>query len=139
MLAVTYRSRRREQLARCQRVRIRGLVPGRHLPLGADPGRTARTEYRVVEASGRIHRDPTQNGPDGLCSLPQRVSRSGLVSTAYLMYEHEWTQDQALAFVRSKRPGVWPNPAFTPLLREWEQALKEPARQTADSSQARSP
>ncbi len=61
------------------------------------------------------------------------VSRSGMVSTAYLMREHNWTRDEALAFVRSKRPGVRPNPAFMPLLTEWEQALKEPARQKADS------
>ncbi len=66
------------------------------------------------------------------------VSRSGMVAIAYLMQEHNWTRDEALAFVRSKRPGVWPNPAFMPLLMEWEHALKEPAGQKADSSQDRS-
>ena len=63
------------------------------------------------------------------------VSRSGMVATAYLMHEHDWTRDEALAFVRSKRPSVRPNPAFMPLLTEWEHALKEPAGQKADSSQ----
>ena len=63
------------------------------------------------------------------------VSRSGMVATAYLMHEHNWTRDEALAFVRSKRPSVWPNPGFMPLLTEWEQALKEPARQKADRNQ----
>jgi atypical dual specificity phosphatase len=63
------------------------------------------------------------------------VSRSGLVSTAYLMYEHNWTRDQALAFVRSKRFGVRPNPAFMPLLTEWEHALTGPAPPKADSRQ----
>ena len=63
------------------------------------------------------------------------VSRSGMVTTAYLMQEHKWTRDEALAFVRSKWPIVRPNPAFMPLLTEWERALKEPARQKADSSQ----
>jgi len=63
------------------------------------------------------------------------VSRSGMVGTAYLMHERNWTRDQALASVRSKRPGVWPNPAFMPLLTEWEQVLKDPSRRKADSSQ----
>jgi protein-tyrosine phosphatase len=62
------------------------------------------------------------------------VSRSGMVSTAYLMQEHNWTRDQALAFVCSKRPEVRPNPVFMQLLTEWEQALKEPSRRKADSS-----
>ena len=52
------------------------------------------------------------------------VSRSGLVVTAYLMHEHGWTRDEALAFVRRKRPHVRPNPAFMQLLAEWEQVLK---------------
>jgi protein-tyrosine phosphatase len=55
------------------------------------------------------------------------ISRSGMVATAYLMYEHGWSRDEALAFVRSRRPEIRPNPAFMPLLMEWEQALKEPA------------
>jgi hypothetical protein len=60
------------------------------------------------------------------------VSRSGMVITAYLMHEHDWTRDQALEFVRSKRPEVRPHPAFMQLLTEWEQALKEPARRKVD-------
>ncbi len=62
------------------------------------------------------------------------VSRSGMVTTAYLMQEHNWTRDEALVFLRSKRPGVWPNPAFMPLLKEWEQAMKTPARPKADTN-----
>ena len=53
------------------------------------------------------------------------VSRSGLVATAYLMHEHHWTRDEALAFVRSRRPQVRPNPAFMKLLAEWEETLKD--------------
>jgi Dual specificity phosphatase, catalytic domain len=52
-------------------------------------------------------------------------SRSGLVVTAYLMRKHDWSRDRALAFVRSKRPEIQPNPAFMELLAEWEQVLKE--------------
>src|SRR5436309_38490 len=31
------------------------------------------------------------------------VSRSGLVVIAYLMFKHNWTRDQAMEYVRSKR------------------------------------
>jgi hypothetical protein len=55
------------------------------------------------------------------------VSRSGMVVVAYLMYKNHWTRDQALAFVREKRPQVRPNPAFMERLLEWERALKVPA------------
>jgi hypothetical protein len=50
----------------------------------------------------------------------QGISRSGLVVTAYLMEKHRWTRDQALAYLRSKRPLVRPNPSFMELLKEWE-------------------
>jgi hypothetical protein len=52
------------------------------------------------------------------------MNRSGMVVTAYLMHEHHWTREQALAFVRSRRPQVQPNPALMRLLGEWEEALK---------------
>lgn len=55
------------------------------------------------------------------------MNRSGAVVTAYLMYEHRWSRDQALAFVRSKRPQVQPNPALMRLLAEWEQSLNDHA------------
>lgn len=55
------------------------------------------------------------------------VSRSGMVVTAYLMYKHNWTRDQALEFIRTKRPQVRPNPVFMDLLKEWEHALHDPA------------
>jgi hypothetical protein len=53
------------------------------------------------------------------------VSRSGMAVTAYLMYEHYWTCDQALEFVQSKRPEVRPHPVFMQLLTEWEEQLKD--------------
>jgi hypothetical protein len=56
------------------------------------------------------------------------VSRSGLVCIAYLMREHNWMQEQATSFARSKRPEIRPNPEFLPLLGEWEQALQEAAK-----------
>jgi dual specificity protein phosphatase-like protein len=52
-------------------------------------------------------------------------SRSGMVVTAYLMYKKGWTRDEALAFVKSKRPLTRPNDAFMELLAEWDKYLKE--------------
>jgi protein-tyrosine phosphatase len=68
-------------------------------------------EHRRV---GRVVYVHCQNG----------VSRSGMVVTAYLMSEHQWSRDQALAFVRSRRPAVRPNPAFMAHLAEWEQVVR---------------
>ena len=53
------------------------------------------------------------------------MNRSGMVVTAYLMYEHGWTRDEALAFAQSKRPQIQPNPLFMGLLLEWEKIHKE--------------
>lgn len=50
------------------------------------------------------------------------MNRSGAVVTAYLMEEHNWTRDQALAFAHSRRPQIQPDPTFMRLLAEWEQA-----------------
>jgi hypothetical protein len=55
------------------------------------------------------------------------VSRSGMVVVAYVMSEKRWSRDQALAFVRTRRPIVRPHPAFMELLLEWEKALQLPA------------
>jgi protein phosphatase slingshot len=52
------------------------------------------------------------------------VSRGGLVVVGYLMARHGWSRDEALGFVRSRRPVVRPNPAFMRLLQEWEESLK---------------
>ena len=60
------------------------------------------------------------------------VSRGGMVVTAYEMYKNHWTRDEALAFVRLKRPEVLPNPAFLKLLNEWEKALTGPAEPSRD-------
>jgi Dual specificity phosphatase, catalytic domain len=50
-------------------------------------------------------------------------SRSGLVTVAYVMSEHHWSRNRALAFVRSRRPQTNPNSAFMDLLSKWEQLL----------------
>jgi hypothetical protein len=53
------------------------------------------------------------------------VSRSGMVVVAYEMKKHGWSHDEALAFVRTRRPVTNPNPAFRELLLEWEKELKQ--------------
>ena len=52
------------------------------------------------------------------------MNRSGTVAVAYLMQEHRWTRDRALAFAQSKRPQIQPNPSFMRLLAEWEKRLQ---------------
>ncbi|MCE9530465.1 MAG: dual specificity protein phosphatase family protein, partial [Planctomycetes bacterium] len=52
------------------------------------------------------------------------ISRAPMVVTAYYMYKNKWSRDEALAFVRSKRDIIGPNPAFMDLLLEWEKELK---------------
>jgi Dual specificity phosphatase, catalytic domain len=51
------------------------------------------------------------------------ASRSGMVVIAYIMSNKHWTRDQALEFVRSKRPETRPNDAFMQLLLEWEREV----------------
>ncbi len=53
------------------------------------------------------------------------VNRSAAVATAYLMREHGWTRDEALAFLRAKRPQVQPDSSLLRLLAEWEQVMAE--------------
>jgi hypothetical protein len=52
------------------------------------------------------------------------VSRSGMVVVAYYMARSHWSRDDAVEFVRSRRPELRPNPVFMQLLLEWEQSLK---------------
>jgi protein-tyrosine phosphatase len=64
-----------------------------------------------------------QNNKKVYVHCQQGVSRSGMVVTAYLMSKNQWTRDQALEYIRTKRPPVRPNRAFMELLLEWEQIL----------------
>jgi protein-tyrosine phosphatase len=65
------------------------------------------------------------------------ISRSAMVVIAYEMSHHGWTRDEALAFVRSKRSVVRPNPAFMQLLLEWERLLRERAALSLRARSAR--
>ena len=53
------------------------------------------------------------------------MNRSATVVAAYLMSEHAWSRDEALAYLRSKRPVIQPNPMLLRLLDEWEQTLSD--------------
>jgi hypothetical protein len=53
------------------------------------------------------------------------MNRSGTVVTAYLMKEHGWGRDEALAYLQKRRPVVQPNPELMRLLSEWEKALHD--------------
>ena len=53
------------------------------------------------------------------------INRSAMVSTAYLMKDRGWTRDEALKYIRAKRPQANPNPAFMDLLLEWEKDLAD--------------
>jgi Dual specificity phosphatase, catalytic domain len=60
------------------------------------------------------------------------MNRSGAAVTAYLMHEHGWGRDEALAFLQCRRSQVQPNPALMRLLGEWEQTLKAEPSSKAD-------
>jgi len=68
-------------------------------------------------------RDQRESGRTTFVHCWAGVSRSGLVVAAYLMEKNGWTRDEALRYVRSKRPCVRPNKWFMELLSEWEDTL----------------
>jgi protein-tyrosine phosphatase len=68
-------------------------------------------------------RTQQDNGRQTYVHCAQGVSRCGLVVTAYFMEENGCTRDEALAYIRSKRPNVRPHPVFMKLLTEWESVL----------------
>jgi hypothetical protein len=61
------------------------------------------------------------------------ISRSALVTTAYLMARDHITRDQALDYIRTRRPIANPNRAFMVLLNEWEDTLNPDAPRPRDT------
>ncbi len=51
------------------------------------------------------------------------MNRSAAAMTAYLMKSRGWGRDEALAFVKTRRPQAHPNPTLMRLLSEWERKL----------------
>jgi protein-tyrosine phosphatase len=46
-----------------------------------------------------------------------------MVVVAYLMAREGWSREETMAFVRERRTGLRPNPAFRELLLEWQRSL----------------
>jgi hypothetical protein len=76
-----------------------------------------------LEEQVQFLEDQRQAGRPTFVHCRNGVSRSGLVVTAWVMARHRRPLDQALAFVRSRRPITRPNPAFLELLRKYERHL----------------
>ena len=51
------------------------------------------------------------------------ISRSGMVDVAYHMFLNRWTRDEALNYIRQKRPQTDPNPTFMGGLLEYQKEL----------------
>jgi hypothetical protein len=51
------------------------------------------------------------------------VNRAPFVTMAYLMWEHHWSRDEAVAFLRLRRPRVGPTKHLMELLGKWEMTL----------------
>ncbi|EMD38111.1 hypothetical protein CERSUDRAFT_34809, partial [Gelatoporia subvermispora B] len=49
----------------------------------------------------------------------QGVSRSSSVVCAFLIAQYGWTPEQAVQYVKSKRPNAQPNPGFVSQLKEY--------------------
>jgi hypothetical protein len=89
----------------------------------AEPAPSIDWLRRMVEIIDK-HR---QAGDTTYVHCAAGISRSGMVVTAYLMFKNHWTRDEALAFVKSRRPGARPNPAFMKRLLEWEREVVRPS------------
>jgi len=52
------------------------------------------------------------------------ISRSTMVTAAYLMVKHTWDYDKALNFIAESNPLVDPNPNFIKGLKEWQKYIR---------------
>ena len=88
-----------------------------------------RQEGLELVAGRRVDVDDVQRraGLPVFVHCQHGVSRSTMVVAAYLMARDGSSRDQALAFIRTKRPSIRPNPAFMRLLLEWQDKIKKPA------------
>jgi len=58
----------------------------------------------------------------------QGVSRSSSVVCAFLIAQYGWMPEQAVQYVKSKRPNAEPNPGFVSQLREYADSLRGASR-----------
>jgi hypothetical protein len=80
-----------------------------------------REQVRFIEAERTADRTVYIHCRNG-------ASRSGMVVVAYYMARNGWSRDEAMEFVRARRPELRPNPAFMELLLVWERSLVRPNR-----------
>jgi hypothetical protein len=85
------------------------------------PAPTLEWLRRMVE---RLDRE-RNSGTATFVHCSSGKSRSAMLVAAYLMYKHGWTREQALQYIRSKRPQTRPNAAFLELLGDWERHCSE--------------
>lgn len=104
--------------------RHRAGQPDGPLPLST----SAPNVYQTDAAS--VVRAAVASGTPAACSrgavlvhCTMGISRSATVCMAYLMHCHRWTVQQAYEYLRRRRPGVRPNPAFQEQLLAWEEHL----------------
>lgn len=77
------------------------------------------TKY-LEEACAFIEQHRSQ-GQNVLVHCFEGKSRSATVVIAYLIKYHSMSFDEALSFVRGKRPGIKPNTGFVEQLKKWAQ------------------
>lgn len=61
------------------------------------------------------------------------VSRSATVMIAYLMTKNQWSYEESLTFLKSKRKWVKPNPGFVEQLKAYERRLENMRRSRISS------
>eukprot|EP00347_Sterkiella_histriomuscorum_P012647 403367769 len=110
-------------------------------------------EYKIIEISddieSNIHqhldecvtfiRKRIDSGKTVLVHCAAGVSRSASVITAYVMTVKSLSRDDALAYVRTRRPAVHPNDGFMCQLLEYQKILEERRRKENDNKQSIKP
>ena len=106
-----------EELNRCQITHI--LTVAARLP----PKYPENFKYKVVSINDESHEDIKQYFRDAIQFIVESIeqkgrvlvhcaagmSRSGATVCAYLMYQNQWSFDEAFAYGRSKRKVFYPN------------------------------
>lgn len=98
------------------------------------PAHKAIEDYKMIMAKDQFDYDISQHFEESFEFIERNlmahrntlvhchagVSRSATVATAYLMKKNSWTVDQALSYIRTRRPRAKPNDSFMNQLRLYE-------------------
>lgn len=96
----------------------------------AIPDRAPAPDLKWLERMADFVEEQRTEGKTVFVHCFAGASRSATVLAAYYMRKNGWTRDEAIAFLREKRPQVRPNPAFMERLLEWEEHLAKIASPT---------